>query len=141
MRISDWSSDVCSSDLTVDHGDRRRPHRGFGRIGDQPARVNNDGFGRGRRGDQAGGKDKQQARQHGREPPWTRTMPDAASDVRHLTSKKPGACRNAPGPLSVRMAALQEEVVDHVQDFAGRSEEHTSELKSLMRISYAGFCL
>src|SRR3546814_6185283 len=26
-------------------------------------------------------------------------------------------------------------------DAAGRSEEHTSELQSLMRISYAGFCL
>src|SRR3546814_7753216 len=26
-------------------------------------------------------------------------------------------------------------------DFAGRSEEHTSELQSLMRISYAVFCL
>src|SRR3546814_4919267 len=26
-------------------------------------------------------------------------------------------------------------------DFGGRSEEHTSELQSLMRISYAGFCL
>src|SRR3546814_8622384 len=25
--------------------------------------------------------------------------------------------------------------------YAGRSEEHTSELQSLMRISYAGFCL
>src|SRR3546814_7569443 len=27
------------------------------------------------------------------------------------------------------------------QRFAGRSEEHTSELQSLMRISYAAFCL
>src|SRR3546814_5430905 len=27
------------------------------------------------------------------------------------------------------------------QDFGYRSEEHTSELQSLMRISYAGFCL
>src|SRR3546814_1330697 len=28
-----------------------------------------------------------------------------------------------------------------LQDVAGRSEEHTSELQSLMRISYAVFCL
>src|SRR3546814_5523781 len=28
-----------------------------------------------------------------------------------------------------------------VNDTPGRSEEHTSELQSLMRISYAGFCL
>src|SRR3546814_2600317 len=32
-------------------------------------------------------------------------------------------------------------VVDHVPDEADRSEEHTSELQSLMRISYAVFCL
>src|SRR3546814_5286099 len=29
----------------------------------------------------------------------------------------------------------------HASDRAGRSEEHTSELQSLMRISYAVFCL
>src|SRR3546814_18291373 len=31
--------------------------------------------------------------------------------------------------------------VDRVEVTAGRSEEHTSELQSLMRISYAVFCL
>src|SRR3546814_7992603 len=30
---------------------------------------------------------------------------------------------------------------DHITGFAPRSEEHTSELQSLMRISYAVFCL
>src|SRR3546814_1003508 len=30
---------------------------------------------------------------------------------------------------------------DRVDEHAGRSEEHTSELQSLMRISYAVFCL
>src|SRR3546814_1273339 len=30
---------------------------------------------------------------------------------------------------------------NHRLPFAGRSEEHTSELQSLMRISYAVFCL
>src|SRR3546814_9154212 len=34
------------------------------------------------------------------------------------------------------------EVVEKTEDFApARSEEHTAELQSLMRISYAGFCL
>src|SRR3546814_9976361 len=33
------------------------------------------------------------------------------------------------------------EVADPNPEFAGRSEEHTSELQSLMRISYAVFCL
>src|SRR3546814_10298429 len=31
--------------------------------------------------------------------------------------------------------------VDHLGRLGGRSEEHTSELQSLMRISYAVFCL
>src|SRR3546814_11876061 len=31
--------------------------------------------------------------------------------------------------------------VDHAVERKGRSEEHTSELQSLMRISYAVFCL
>src|SRR3546814_8265145 len=30
---------------------------------------------------------------------------------------------------------------DYLFEFHARSEEHTSELQSLMRISYAGFCL
>src|SRR3546814_4521252 len=36
-----------------------------------------------------------------------------------------------------------EQVYDprRMEDFTGRSEEHTSELQSLMRISYAVFCL
>src|SRR3546814_3829382 len=32
-------------------------------------------------------------------------------------------------------------VLEHQFDVPGRSEEHTSELQSLMRISYAVFCL
>src|SRR3546814_4994571 len=41
--------------------------------------------------------------------------------------------------LPVPEAAVLQFVVDHVQ--RRRSEEHTSELQSLMRISYAVFCL
>src|SRR3546814_1603237 len=43
-----------------------------------------------------------------------------------------------------RQAARLAHVVDEIEHFApqrGRSEEHTSELQSLMRISYAVFCL
>src|SRR3546814_8955269 len=36
---------------------------------------------------------------------------------------------------------LRVEVVEPVRASLGRSEEHTSELQSLMRISYAVFCL
>src|SRR3546814_9511884 len=48
------------------------------------------------------------------------------------------------GPLSDRvLALLQRHVKQAVDEQAGaaRSEEHTSELQSLMRISYAVFCL
>src|SRR3546814_1424545 len=49
------------------------------------------------------------------------------------------AVEHAPGEGAVRAAALQREV--HRTPVACRSEEHTSELQSLMRISYAVFCL
>src|SRR3546814_4179589 len=47
----------------------------------------------------------------------------------------------------IDVAAFLAEAVGHVylleagRDLAARSEEHTSELQSLMRISYAVFCL
>src|SRR3546814_10185538 len=39
-------------------------------------------------------------------------------------------------PMSLRSFSNEQDIVDHL-----RSEEHTSELQSLMRISYAVFCL
>src|SRR3546814_10241491 len=46
--------------------------------------------------------------------------------------------------LQLRLSILYNEVVDesnHLLNIYIRSEEHTSELQSLMRISYAVFCL
>src|SRR3546814_5962660 len=55
-----------------------------------------------------------------------------------------GACSPPPG-LCARRAVLaqQPHQLEHVLRHrrAARSEEHTSELQSLMRISYAVFCL
>src|SRR3546814_1993968 len=52
--------------------------------------------------------------------------------------------RSAP-PVAKTPAVFQRQPIDHRQQPAhrvgGRSEEHTSELQSLMRISYAVFCL
>src|SRR3546814_4114663 len=51
-------------------------------------------------------------------------------------------CRQSPGPGRLR-SAVRSLTVDkklYVKTY-GRSEEHTSELQSLMRISYAVFCL
>src|SRR3546814_7129843 len=104
MRISDWSSDVCSSDL------------------DRVAQVRV-----GRRERRGEGHDA--ARRFGAEisvsPAWWpgAVRPFPAADFLMLYS-----------PLSVRA-----ELVEAPSFF--RSEEHTSELQSLMRISYAVFCL
>src|SRR3546814_2915595 len=41
----------------------------------------------------------------------------------------------------VRVGVFNDRLVDVIEKFVKRSEEHTSELQSLMRISYAAFCL
>src|SRR3546814_1992810 len=124
MRISDWSSDVCSSDLDlgappVDGAER------ILRVDEQPdarpprveRRKEIDDFLRIVR---IGGR---------------RSGGGLAQDHR---------CRRGkvarPGPFAGLLddaARLDHEAAE--QD--GRSEEHTSELQSLMRISYAVFCL
>src|SRR3546814_2538295 len=88
MRISDWSSDVCSSDLS-----RRmktcRPSR-------RPRRLN-----------------------------CALSRSRACACPSAMCARPPG--RSMPWPIASSAWA--------------RSEEHTSELQSLMRISYAVFCL
>src|SRR3546814_4424039 len=88
MRISDWSSDVCSSDLDTDW-------TGF-----------DDG---------------------------TRDVPPLLKAA--FASGKP-ILEGADFSLA-DLKAIQMELVNSET----RSEEHTSELQSLMRISYAVFCL
>src|SRR3546814_1927213 len=102
MRISDWSSDVCSSDLTSVRiwlstrvAAAIAPKMTSARKGTQPK------------------------------------TPAAISSVDH--AQAPPSChahwrRNSPSGGLRRNSGL-------------RSEEHTSELQSLMRISYAVFCL
>src|SRR3546814_7425240 len=95
MRISDWSSDVCSSDLR-----RLRPAIEFGRH-DLVRDIADD---RGLSAVQMG-------------------LRLGSGHACHYRGRTPRLCRS--------------------QHRSGRprSEEHTSELKSLMRISYAVFCL
>src|SRR3546814_5013983 len=99
MRISDWSSDVCSSDLAV----ARLAH------GDELAAV-------------AAGLGQRAARPA--HPLVHRGIErDALQVLRQLV-----AAARLPIPLAVQRDGV-------------RSEEHTSELQSLMRLSYAVFCL
>src|SRR3546814_3822539 len=124
MRISDWSSDVCSSDLL-----RRRNEVGVALLFDadlaaqcgvvQVVFVDGD-IGRA-----------------------VIVMLDHAADVKrqHLPFALPPTAAGHRVPavaLQLGSGAEQTGVVGHVEH---RSEEHTSELQSLMRISYAVFCL
>src|SRR3546814_10097021 len=93
MRISDWSSDVCSSDL---------PER---RTGDFLAVHPADG------------------------------------NVCIFAQPVGAADRPAPGVGPTKPEITVGERIEQGVRLDVRSEEHTSELQSLMRISYALFCL
>src|SRR3546814_7023854 len=105
MRISDWSSDVCSSDLLVELAQPR----------DRP--VDDRDFG-------------PQPRRH-----FRRMGADHAAadhhDARGLNA----------GNAAEQKAAAARMALQRLARRLHRSEEHTSELQSLMRISYAVFCL
>src|SRR3546814_6513821 len=109
MRISDWSSDVCSSDLHI--------HR---------VRVGGHQF-------QRLGHDRRQSAQ----------APELAlvglelrgGGQRAVHQQVRDLLERGPGGQVLDVVATVMEVI------AARSEEHTSELQSLMRISYAVFCL
>src|SRR3546814_6502663 len=111
MRISDWSSDVCSSDLF------RELHVLVGVVPLHPL------------GPALQGGDLVRVRYAlvGRVPAALEPTPLVVVQLLGELDDAPGAC------------AVDEEVPVVVQ--GGRSEEHTSELQSLMRISYAVFCL
>src|SRR3546814_4865353 len=53
----------------------------------------------------------------------------------------PGAGERHAASNACQGRAVQQRAYGHGASMAGRSEEHTSELQSLMRISYAVFCL
>src|SRR3546814_9382451 len=111
MRISDWSSDVCSSDLgegrDADEGDQRR-------VAPVPVDLDRDEAAR-------------------------RLEPEGRPAGHH---RDPAAV-DCPAPERDRCMAAHGAVALLVREQHGeiRSEEHTSELQSLMRISYAVFCL
>src|SRR3546814_7619205 len=111
MRISDWSSDVCSSDLLV---------VGLGLLVRLAAVA---------RGMHVGGTAGEQQ------------AVERVQQVAHLLALRHGRDddRRAAGGFPDGAGIL---VADHVlARVVVRSEEHTSELHSLMRISYAVFCL
>src|SRR3546814_8153228 len=112
MRISDWSSDVCSSDLAAVEGDAFDPAMRAGI-------------------DFAARRFVHTARLHADEAVLDQVEPaDAMLAAQVVERREQGRGRHR---LSVQR--------DAVAALEIRSEEHTSELQSLMRISYAVFCL
>src|SRR3546814_1506317 len=74
------------------------------------------------------------------------TGAQAAAQVDHLHDEESSAIvvtGHAPGDLDILAGKSVLSGADLVRNLKPqiRSEEHTSELQSLMRISYAGFCL
>src|SRR3546814_3176986 len=123
MRISDWSSDVCSSDLRVRAEEDVRlwcPVR-QGRAIPRKTRLGRH-------------------RGHVRLAGSTRQCERRSLQARGAVS--PDAFHAQYQPLSRRSADRRPKCCGRCW-FAPdrRSEEHTSELQSLMRISYAVFCL
>src|SRR3546814_4220691 len=115
MRISDWSSDVCSSDLP-DVGDR---------FPGQPGLPRRD-IARGRIVGAAHRAVEVEALEH-----RNREFEIGLADI--IGTEAGQEIANEPA---------RAEFFRHVaRHFLARSEEHTSELQSLMRISYAVFCL
>src|SRR3546814_10579335 len=107
MRISDWSSDVCSSDLFI----QRLPSVSTV-FRQRPMLLGN----------------------------WVLMMSSRPSLSKSATSARGLADCHPSGPSPDAGPKLV--AVDAVKVMLPlRSEEHTSELQSLMRISYAVFCL
>src|SRR3546814_3391195 len=109
MRISDWSSDVCSSDLLAGFAvlrQRRQIHR---------ARLAFE----------------------------LRDRVELAADLEDRREIVGVGDRRRTVGLEDRRVAVVDDLAEGVEvgAAAARSEEHTSELQSLMRISYAVFCL
>src|SRR3546814_2483100 len=139
MRISDWSSDVCSSDLAADRCRvRLAPVVGNLRPRDE-GRVRDPGRHRAqhRQGAashaHAAGAPCDAVRRHLR-PGGLRLLPARAQ--LHVLDGAPRL--RARDPLFEQAIGVDSKFA---LAYAGRSEEHTSELQSLMRISYAVFCL
>src|SRR3546814_6615826 len=102
MRISDWSSDVCSSDLALAYSKH---------VYDIVSGVQGDLS--------------------------KLTEEQIAQGQQHVSDAIDQIAKNAPTGSEGAVAILKSSLATA----NSRSEEHTSELQSLMRISYAVFCL
>src|SRR3546814_1919788 len=112
MRISDWSSDVCSSDLRTLQASQAHVLKQI----DDAAQPIITAIMR--------EKGANIALARGATIQAANSLDITAEVVKRLNAAKPSVSTTPPA-----------------QPAQARSEEHTSELQSLMRISYAVFCL
>src|SRR3546814_1337698 len=142
MRISDWSSDVCSSDLRIDrHAAIVERETGVAAEADAVARTEFRAFAGQIAADRAIEPRHVIARQLVALAIFDR--PDDVEAIAFETERSRDALVDARADfghvdLAFDVQAAKLVIGDDVDD---RSEEHTSELQSLMRISYAVFCL
>src|SRR3546814_6492765 len=114
MRISDWSSDVCSSDLAANHVSVFLMADAVS--GCKAGQKTPDGY-------------------YNVERMLRRVTNNAQGEVLLC-----GTCLDARGIKDEEvMPGARRSTMDELA--AAKSEEHTSELQSLMRSSYAVFCL
>src|SRR3546814_7783564 len=107
MRISDWSSDVCSSDLPLSTADIHITQR----TGPNVGAIN-------------------------LVPPISVVVQDDPIDA--MWARVVGTNDEV---VMVVPVYVRDDSAMYFEFGGGRSDEHTSELQSLMRISYAVFCL
>src|SRR3546814_3397195 len=124
MRISDWSSDVCSSDLATN----RSASTSVGRTSDIEQESREDILAR---SFYPNGRSILFAEQE--------ISDDHRRDRLHCCRSR---CRAHDSGRPVILGRFRRDFgVRQYESRSNRSEEHTSELQSLMRISYAVFCL
>src|SRR3546814_583284 len=149
MRISDWSSDVCSSDL-VDAGDAQGGAE-FGVLlrrdvdADHAIDAGLGAFG----GEPFGAADRHRIGiTHQDERRFGVALAEGGGDRENVGGGR--AFGEAAQVRGLDRGTIGHRIgeghakLDHIgapRDERVRSEEHTSELQSLMRISYAVFCL
>src|SRR3546814_9416620 len=129
MRISDWSSDVCSSDLSLTNAEDPALRSALGnQIIVDPELADQSNAHRVRPADRP---------VDGALPAIAGKEYNAAIGGKLLRTPKAveaTPCKSCEEGKAVTLGAL-------ARQQEKRSEEHTSELQSLMRISYAVFCL
>src|SRR3546814_8981085 len=132
MRISDWSSDVCSSDL------QRCERQKIDPLGGCTTKAQRQ---KDRRDDQREQDRKPAVHLADKLVPFHLSfLPFVSRSARAVRRVWSGSAASRPWRHDRRVSGRGGSPSVPSAD-ACRSEEHTSELQSLMRISYAVFCL